>query len=98
MRESVIEAYGTRRVEEEGGTHEKFSSPSRRFVPDRLVSLRRNRAAFAEYKATGEKPSAGQLRDHARRRARGFTVYVIDSFAGVDDMIAAEKKAVPCVS
>lgn len=91
MRESTIEAYGTRRVEEEGGTHEKFSSPARRFVPDRLVSLRRGRLAFAEYKATGEKPNPGQLRDHARRRARGHTVYVIDSYLGVEEMIMAEK-------
>lgn len=92
MRESKIEAYGTKRVEEEGGTHEKYSSPARRFVPDRLVSLRRGRLAFAEYKATGEVPDAGQLRDHARRRARGFTVYVIDSYLGVEEMIIAEKR------
>lgn len=91
MRESTIENYGTKRVEEEGGTHEKFKTPSRKFVPDRLVSLRRGRAFFVEYKATDEAPNAGQLRDHARRRARGFTVYVIDSYSGVENMIVAEK-------
>lgn len=97
MRESLIEAYGTRRVEEEGGTHEKFTSPGRRSVPDRIGSLRPGRVFFAEYKATGEKPTPAQERDHERRRLRGFTVYVIDSEEGVEQMIALEKLKRACL-
>jgi hypothetical protein len=92
MKERDIEVYGTKRVEEEGGTHEKFAPAGKSFKPDRIGSLARGRVFFAEYKRPGEKPTPGQLRDHARRRARGFRVYVIDSYSGVEAMIFAERK------
>lgn len=95
MRERTIEDYGTRRVEEEGGFHEKFASNYSSNLPDRIGSLVRGRIFYAEYKNTGQKPRAGQLRDHARRRARGFPVYVIDSKDGVERMILEEKARAP---
>jgi hypothetical protein len=39
---------------------------------------------FAELKAPGKKPTPLQEREHARLRAMGFTVHVIDSKEGVD--------------
>ncbi len=78
MREAKIEAYGVREVERAGGTCEKFVSPGRRAVPDRICSLRPGVVFFIEFKAPGEKPTPAQLRDHARRRSRGFAVYVVD--------------------
>ena len=39
---------------------------------------------FVETKATGAKPTPGQLREHARLRALGFTVHVIDNKEEID--------------
>lgn len=39
---------------------------------------------FVETKATGAKPTTGQLREHARLRALGFTVHVIDNKEDID--------------
>lgn len=39
---------------------------------------------FVETKATGAKPTTGQLREHARLRALGFTVHVIDNKEEID--------------
>lgn len=79
MRESTIEKALVERVKALGGMCEKFTSPSRRGVPDRLVTLPGGRIVFVELKATGGKLSALQQRDHARRRALGCSVFVIDS-------------------
>lgn len=86
-KEVTIEDYGTQEFERAGGTHEKFKTPGRRFVPDRLCSLEKGVLFFIEYKREGEEPNAGQLRDHARRRARGFAVYVVDSKSQVDHLV-----------
>ena len=85
MRESLIEAYLVSEVAKRGGVAEKFSSPARRSVPDRIV-LWTNPAdfQFVECKATGEKPTVPQQRDHDRRRKMGFIVVVVDSYEAVD--------------
>lgn len=79
MRESVIEKALVERVKALGGMCEKFTSPSRRGVPDRIVTLPGGKIVFVELKATGGKLSVLQQRDHARRRALGCSVLVIDS-------------------
>ena len=79
MLEKRIEAALMRRVATLGGTCEKFTSPGRRSVPDRLVSLPGGRIVFVECKAPGKKPTELQERDHARRRALGCEVVIIDS-------------------
>lgn len=79
MRESVIEKALVERVKTLGGMCEKFTSPSRRGVPDRLVTLPGGLVVFVELKAPGKSLSVLQQRDHARRRALGCTVFVIDS-------------------
>ena len=83
MRERDIEQALVRRVKELGGLCEKFVSPSRRSVPDRLITLPGNRVIFVELKAPGKKPTELQQRDHNRRRALGCDVRVIDSIEGV---------------
>ena len=94
IRESDVEAYLVRRVEELGGVAEKFSSPAKRSVPDRLVQwpAHSNRWGvegidFIECKAPGEVPTPAQARDHERRRAMGFEVYVVDSYESVDNYL-----------
>ena len=84
MREKEVEAHLVKRVKKLGGEAEKFTSPGRRSVPDRLVTLPGGRVCFVECKATGESPTDAQARDHERRRKRGFVVFVVDSKEAVD--------------
>lgn len=83
MLERKIEQALVYRVKELGGTCEKFVSPGRRSVPDRIVTLPvaggPAKIIFVELKAPGNKPTELQLRDHARRRALGCDVRVIDN-------------------
>ena len=79
MLEKTIEATLVRRVAKLGGLCEKFTSPGRRSVPDRIVILPGGRVVFVEVKAPGKYPTELQERDHARRRKLGCEVWVIDS-------------------
>ena len=79
MLEKTIEAALIRRVTALGGMCEKFTSPGRRSVPDRVVTLPGGRIVFVECKAPGTVPTELQERDHGRRRALGCEVVVIDS-------------------
>ena len=62
---------------------EKFTSPNKRSVPDRIVMFPGGKLLFVELKAPGKKPTEMQQRDHEKRRAMGFTVLVIDSLEAV---------------
>lgn len=77
--EKDVEVAFTKRVKELGGTAEKFTSPNRRSVPDRLVTLPGNVVVFVELKRPGKVPTEAQARDHKRRRALGCDVRVIDN-------------------
>jgi len=84
--ERDVEAALVKRVKELGGTCEKFTSPGRRSVPDRLVILPfvvnmivYPKIVFVECKAPGKKPTEKQLMDHEMRRRMGCLVVVIDS-------------------
>lgn len=77
--EKHVEAALVKRVKSLGGTAEKFTSPARRSVPDRLVTLPNNKIIFVELKRPGAKPTPKQLLDHERRRALGCKVLVIDT-------------------
>ena len=79
MLERDIENALARRVKSLGGTCEKFTSPGRRSVPDRLITMPGGKIIFIELKAPGKKPTELQARDHARRRALGCDVRVIDN-------------------
>lgn len=45
-------------------------------------------STWVELKAPGEKPRTSQLREHARMRAMGQHVVVIDSIEGVDELLS----------
>ena len=77
--EGKIEAALVRRVKSLGGTAEKFTSPARRSVPDRLVTLPGGRVIFVELKAPGKEPTDKQAKDHERRMDLGCDVRVIDN-------------------
>ena len=84
MLEKHIEAALIKKVKSLGGMANKFCSPMARSVPDRIVMLPHGELIFAELKAPGKKPTDAQERDHAKRRALGHRVMVIDSMEQVD--------------
>lgn len=84
IRERDVEKYFVKKVKDLGGTAEKFTSPQRRSVPDRLVIMPGGRICFVELKAPGKKPTEAQARDHEHRRALGCRVFVLDSLEAVD--------------
>lgn len=78
--EGDVERALVKRVEKElGGMCEKFTSPGRRSVPDRIITMPNGHIVFVELKAPGKKPSPLQERDHERRRQMGCDVRVIDT-------------------
>lgn len=83
MLERDIEAYLVKRCTEIGALADKFVSPQRRSVPDRLITFN-GRVLFVELKATGKKPTEAQVRDHERRRDAGAEVVWLDSCAAVE--------------
>lgn len=85
MLERDVENYLVKRIKALGGMAEKFTSPARRSVPDRLVTLPQGRVVFVELKAPGKEPTEKQAKDHNRRRALGCEVLVIDSKEGIDN-------------
>lgn len=85
MLERDIEAYLVKRCKEIGALCDKFTSPQRRSVPDRMITFG-GRVLFVELKATGKKPTEAQVRDHERRRAAGAEVVWLDSIEGVDNL------------
>lgn len=103
MRERDIERELVRRVKAAGGEVRKVEWIGRRGAPDRLVMLParklargidcawcnpQGRAVWVELKAPGVAPEAYQLREHARMRAKGQTVLVIDSIEGVGALLS----------
>jgi hypothetical protein len=86
-KEAVIEAYLVKRIHALGGECEKFTSPMKRSVPDRIVTMPGGKLIFVELKRLGKQPSELQERDHQRRREMGFDVRVIDSKEGVDALV-----------
>jgi len=79
VRESTIEAHLVKQIKSLGGVAYKFTSPQRRSVPDRLCVLPKGVSFFVECKAPGAKPTPGQEREIAQLRAKGHTVFIIDT-------------------
>lgn len=77
--ERDVEKALVNRVKALGGMCEKFTSPGRRSVPDRLITMPDGKIIFVELKAPGKKPTEKQTKDHERRRAMGCDVRVIDN-------------------
>ena len=84
MLEKELETKFVLKVKSLGGMAEKYVSVNRRSVPDRLVTLPGGRIIFAEIKRPGGKVTDAQARDHARRRALGCKVMIIDCLERID--------------
>lgn len=86
--EKDIESKGIAYAKDQGVFPYKFTSPNRAAVPDRLYlapiapehqELVSKYVRFVEYKRTGAQATASQKREHARLRAAGFVVHVVDN-------------------
>ena len=76
--ENYIEGDNRKYALKHGCLFDKFTSPSKRSVPDRMLTCPGGLIAFIEYKAPGKKPTPKQWEDHCERRRRGVLVYVVD--------------------
>ena len=97
MLESKIEVYLIKRCKEIGALCDKFTSPQRRSVPDRLITFN-GRVLFVELKATGKKPTEAQVRDHERRRAAGAEVVWLDNIEECIEVECALVKGRPVMT
>lgn len=95
VRESKIEAHLVERVRALGGEVRKVRWIGRRGAPDRVVMLPNGRVVWVELKAPGlaatfpnNAHERQQDREHRRMRRVGQSVYVADSYAGVDEVFA----------
>jgi len=96
LRESDIEKYLVKRAKELGGEVRKVQWIGRTGAPDRLVMLPipsgfytlNKLTIWVELKAPGKKAEPHQLREHARMCKMGQRVVVIDSLAGVDEVLS----------
>lgn len=80
--ESYIEEKVYKHAESLGIMQYKFTSPSRRSVPDRIFLLPNGRGVFfIEFKRLGKEPTPSQAIEIAKIRAQGYTVFVIDNVA-----------------
>lgn len=86
MNERDVEKYLVKRVKAMGGEVRKLKWIGRRHAPDRLVMLPFE-LVFAELKAPGKVATKAQYREHERMRGFGLRVVVIDSLAGVEELL-----------
>lgn len=77
-REIVIEQKVCDFAEAQGWLVRKMVYAGRRGCPDRFF-FRGGKMLMIEFKRPGCKPDAVQEREHARLRAQGFRVHIIDS-------------------
>ena len=87
MRERDIEAYLHRRVLALGGEFRRTEWIGRANAPDDRIMLPNRKPFWVECKATGEKPTPAQTREHNRMRRLGEIVEVVDSYEAVDALL-----------
>ena len=90
--EDIIEDYLHKRVRELHGHHRRVKFPGRDGAPDDLISIPLRFPFFVECKAPGVKfphnaHERKQEREHKRLRRMGFKVFVVSSFAEVDEVL-----------
>lgn len=83
MKESDVVKHLKKVVREMRGTTRRVKWEGRKHAPDLLVLLPLT-SCWVETKAPGVKAREGQLREHARLRASGMKVFVLDTIEAVD--------------
>lgn len=79
MRESTIEASVCAYAKKQGCLVYKFTSPSQRGVPDRIIVTPNGVVGFLELKAPGQKPTTLQIYELERLRAKHARVHWVDN-------------------
>jgi hypothetical protein len=80
--ESEVEGSVKRYAKSKGVIVDKFTSPSKRSVPDDIFTFPPHGwVVFIEFKKPGKKPTEKQALDHEKRRAVGAHVFVVDNVA-----------------
>ena len=87
MLEKQIETYLYNECLKRGWLCEKFTSPGRRSVPDRIITAPGPVIFFVECKAPGKTATNLQYMDHQRRIKLGCDVRVVDTKKVVDVVI-----------
>ena len=85
--EKEIECYLCRRTKEHGWPCLKYSNPNMIGYPDRLIVLPSGNVVWVELKSLRRRPSRIQLARIGELRRIGHRVEVIDSKAGIDELI-----------
>lgn len=85
MTEQYIESKLAAAVKSAGGLAIKLSSGGG--LPDRLLLFSSGQCCFVEVKAPHQRPRLLQQLRHEELRRLGFDVYVVDSIAGVEEII-----------
>lgn len=88
-RESDIETEACKWATSQGWMAMKFTSPSRRSVPDRIL-IRAGRVVFIEFKGPTGVLTSGQTREIARLKDKGAEVYVCRSVDEVREVLDSD--------
>lgn len=87
MLEKEIESKSMRHAKAHGWIAYKFTSPSKRSVPDRIFISPSGIVIFIEFKRKDGKATSGQEREIAKLREQGCTVVIFDSVGQVKFMV-----------
>lgn len=87
MKEKPVEKHLTKGVEDLGGMCIKFPPLFYAGFPDRLCFFPKGLFVLVETKAPGKTPRLLQKKVHARLRALGFRVEVLDTVEAVDTFL-----------
>jgi len=86
MRESALEAKIVKYCRENGILTYKFSSPSQRGVPDRVM-MKDGKVLFLEVKAPGKEPTKLQIHEIEKIRKSGVVAAWADNYLGAELML-----------
>jgi len=87
--EKIIEAKVVAHAKKLGMLCYKFTSPSKRSVPDRLLITPAGVVFFMEIKRKGQKPTPSQAVEIDKIRKQGVAVFVVDDVAVGKAMVDA---------
>lgn len=85
--EKKLDIYLKKLVEKQGGVYLKVEPIHTRGIPDRFLLMPPGNLMLVELKTTGEIPSPIQKAFHRILKKIGFTVWIIDTKKGADDLI-----------
>lgn len=93
--EANIENYLRTQVKNAGGMHRKVVYQGRGGSPDDWCFFPGARLLIVECKAPGEKLQPHQAKEVKELRRMGFNVWVVDSYAEVDEAISTVRERHP---